>query len=95
MLGTIQATESGSTRETTMGMEDGAQAPMISSRLPRGPRLAGIHHITFYSPGGTPQLSKVSLDPENHFAAAWNLSLVMGPGGINVVPLDPGHAARR
>ena len=60
---------------------DGAQAPTINSRRPR---LAGegIEHGTFFRSSGRPQLLQMGLGP------AWNLSLAMCPGGIDVSPLD-------
>ena len=69
---------------------DGAQAPIISSRMSRGRRLASerLHHGTFFSSGDPPQLLQVGLDPDEHIAAAWNLSLAMGPGGFDVFFLD-------
>ena len=48
---------------------------MISPGTPRGSPHA-------------PQLFQVNLGPQEHFAAAWNLSLAMGPSRIEVLPLD-------
>ena len=49
-----------------------------------------------FSSGGPPHPVQMGLVPDEHFAAAWNLSLAMGPGRIDVFPLDQqdlAHAA--
>ena len=63
---------------------------MISSRAPRGPRLAGegVQHGTLFRSGGPPQLLQVGLGSDEHFAAARHLSLVMSPRGIDIFPLE-------
>ena len=65
---------------------DGAQATTISTRKPRGPRLAGegMKHGTLFSSGGPPQLLQLGLDPEQHLPVSGNLSLATGSGGIDV-----------
>ena len=50
-------------------------APIITSCMPCWPRHA-------------PQLFQVNLGPADHFAAAWNLYLGVGPSRIEVSPID-------
>ena len=57
---------------------DGAQAPMISSRIPRNSE--GVQHGTFFSSNVQPQLLQTGLGSNERFFVAWYLALAMSPG---------------